>query len=738
MPNRVHARVHRILPMALLIALPFAVPAAHAACPPIVLSPLASYPSGVGPVETVVADFTGDGIPDVAVTESRFPDGPGSIAILPGHGVGGVADGTLETRIPTAVGGVPLGLATADLDGDGHADLIVGNWRNNSVQVLLGLGNGTFKSPVPFGAGERPYEVVTGDFNADGVTDLAVADNGENRIRVLIGGNDGAGHWDGAFATPVEYATSNLSLSIAAGDLNNDGITDLVATESYSQSIAVFLGRGIAGHGDGTFDAAVHVSAGLEPYDLATGDFNADGRLDVVVSNSNNDGVRVLLGAGTGLFSGFTNYLSGFNCSGVAVSDLDGDGILDLAVTSAVSNNVQLLKGNGTAGVGDGSFAGPIELANCCFPLHVGIADLNQDGRPDVLSCNYSSNAVGVFLGSPTCVPDPRYPVITRIRDVPNDQGGKVFATWLRSSLDVASGAVNTYTVWRQVPDGVASARALPAIDVAARSQRSQVVTRANGTSDIVYWEALATLPAHRLAGYGYTAATPQDSLPSGNPLFTYQITANTSSIDVFYDSDPASGYSVDNIPPETPGGFSASWSSGAVQLQWNASAAPDFENFRLYRSTDASFVPSPATLLSTLTTPGYSDQAGSGATYKLVTVDLHGNASPSASAQASNTTGVAGGRPGTTWLASPAPNPMRSALEVRYALGRETRMELALFDNQGRHIRTLVSGVRPAGDVTLEWDARDDAGHAVSPGLYFLELRADRQHIVRRVTLVH
>ncbi len=717
-----------------LAALLFALPAL-ALCPPISFEARVSYPVPNSAVAVVSADFTGDGIPDLAVTQSGTTGVvTGSIAVLPGRAIGGVPDGTFDPRIETPLAGTPYSLATADIDADGRPDLIVSNWGANIVQVLIGTGGGRFAQPVSFAAGTRPYELVVADFNADGVLDIAVANNGENAVRVLIGDSDGAGLWNGGFAPSVAYPTSDLSLSIVAGDFDNDGILDLVATEYLSGTVAVFLGQGSAGVGDGTFGAPVHVPAGGEPYDLATGDFNEDGWLDLAVNNSGPGGVHVLLGSGSGNFPVDRYFLAGVNCSGVSPADVDGDGITDLVVSASVGSALHLLRGRGTGGVGDGDFDAPVTLADSYFSVHVITTDLDQNGRPDAVTCGYLSGTVDVFLDG--CSPNPNLPRITRIRDVPNDQGGKVFVTWTASGLDVPGGPVNGYLVWRQVPPEVAAASAVPATQGSAGLLRSEVVRRPDGTSDIIYWEALATLPAQRLEGYGYTAATPQDSLPGGNPLFTFRITAITANIDLFYDSDPDSGYSVDNLSPSAPVAFLAQRSGGVAELSWEPSPDVDFASFLLYRSSDPDFTPSPATLLATLATPGYSDPQGGAASYKLGSTDVHGNTSAFVSAPAPATTDVQDGT-GRTWLAAPSPNPTRGDLEVRCALARPSHVSLALFDQQGRVVRTLLDGPRPAGELSLRWDARNDAGHAAAPGFYLMELRAGGLRLVRRVILI-
>jgi hypothetical protein len=143
----------------------------------------------------------------------------------------------------------------------------------------------------------------------------------------------------------------------------------------------------------------------------------------------------------------------------------------------------------------------------------------------------------------------------------------------------------------------------------------------------VTYWEALATLPAEGLAGYGYAAATTQDSMHAGNPYTAFFVSALTADPFTFYQSEVDSGYSVDNLAPPTPVPFTATYGAASNALHWAASRAPDLGEFRLYRGTSAIFVPDASTLVGSTRDTGYVDISGA-YHYKLVAVDVHGNLS--------------------------------------------------------------------------------------------------------------
>jgi hypothetical protein len=198
-------------------------------------------------------------------------------------------------------------IATGDINGDGYTDLLVPLWNSNAVAVLLANNDnsGTFQSEydVTLVNGPATYygpEAVTvADFNGDGKLDFAVGidswDGNSQGIAVALGNGDGT------FQTPNLYSTTKQNYwdlewpypgFVQAGDINGDGIPDLVYTNTSYSTVGVLLGNG-----DGTFGTPTEYPAGGDAYGLALADVNSDGALDVVTANDDSLAVTVLLNA---------------------------------------------------------------------------------------------------------------------------------------------------------------------------------------------------------------------------------------------------------------------------------------------------------------------------------------------------------------------------------------------------------------------------------------------------------
>jgi hypothetical protein len=239
--------------------------------------------------------------------------GDSSISIFQGNG-----DGTFKapTVVQLPAGFEPASLAAADLNADGHTDLVVADEGNNSISVLLGNGDGTFQPRTDYATGNNPVFVTFGDFNGDGALDIAVADNGAptssntgNAVTIYFNQKNSQGTATGTFlaGSTRDYAAGNGPTSIAVADYNLDGLADLAVADETDNAVSVLLNLG-----GGLFATNVELPVGTGPVSIATADFNADGRLDVATANSGSANATVILNSasifGSALTSGITPY----------------------------------------------------------------------------------------------------------------------------------------------------------------------------------------------------------------------------------------------------------------------------------------------------------------------------------------------------------------------------------------------------------------------------------------------
>ena len=352
------------------------------------------------------------------------------------------AFGASFNRTDYATGPLPNGIAIGDFNNDGHQDFVVVSNGNNGFSFFGGLGDGTFAAPVFFSSGDRPGPIAAADFNLDGYLDVAVGLGG-NAVTVHLGNGDGT------FASPGTVSFTVPFTALEAGDLTRDGNVDLVVGSCEAGAVRV-----IRGAGDGTFagqynmaiprcfggasthlqivdlnndsilDIAIASSAnpnilvyrfngsglnnfrksflniiGSFPTDIAKGDINGDGNMDLAVTNFNSQTVSVLLGDGFGNLAATASPMVGTAPLSLAVADWSGDGNLDIAVTNRDSDSVSLLIGDGL-----GQFPTREDLAVGGSPLAIGPADFSENGLLDMVVSNVSSANVSVLINTPAPV----------------------------------------------------------------------------------------------------------------------------------------------------------------------------------------------------------------------------------------------------------------------------------------------------------------------------------------------
>ena len=264
-------------------------------------------------------------------------------------------------------------VAVADMTGDGKQDIVgIGNFAQE-LFIVRGNGDGTFQRPIFFNVGQNIQSVAVGDLNGDGRPDVVLGIGGG--IAVFM--NNGT---SSILDSPTYYSfASGQNLAdgeVVIGKFNNNGLPDIAVADYTGQAIEVFPNLG-----NGTFGTPTQylntIVAGSDY--LLAGDFNNDGKLDLVVSYQNSSDVGLLLGNGDGTFQQETVIDTGAADSDgpLAAADFDGDGNLDLAY--AGQSSIMVLPGNG-----HGGFGTPIQVQQCYDPSGLVAADFNGDGEPDL------------------------------------------------------------------------------------------------------------------------------------------------------------------------------------------------------------------------------------------------------------------------------------------------------------------------------------------------------------------
>jgi hypothetical protein len=301
---------------------------------------------------------------------------------------------------------------------------------------------------------------------------------------------------------------------------------------------------------------------------------------------------------------------------------------------------------------------------------------------------------------------------LASVSDIPADQGTHVLASWNRSPIDDA---------------------AYPGMLCCYRVERTLSL------APMATWVAASGfIPATNSSKYSQVVITPADSTQLDPAQLRYRVVTMAAADAAEWISNEVIGYSVDNLAPPQVSSVSGVMASGSATMFWPAVSVADLAHYSVYRGLEGTPPTDAAHRIGTTSTTTLTDSPGYFANYCVTSVDTHGNESPGTPFVPLNSVDAPGsGIPKTLSVGNPSPSPMAHRMSMTLGLPRAMSATVDVLDSQGRLVRRLCEGEKPAGWSTLSWDARDAGGHAAAAGMYFVRVQTPEGRSVKRLALI-
>ena len=383
--------------------------------------PRLDLPAGNNAYRAILADIDGDGKPDLVVG-NVYGNSFSVYRNISTNGLLTVASFAPRVDFATSTGELsPMGLAVADVDGDGKLDVVatdnssslVSIYRNTSTPS--GISSNSFAPRVDWTTGSHPQGVTIRDIDGDGRPDLLIANGDDGTVSIYRNIGVAGELTTNSFAPKIDIATGSGCDDVVAGDLDDDGKPDVATANTGNNTLSIL--HNISSPGNIVFDSKTDLVTPDGPIKLVIGDLDGDGKLDLAVAcylsqtHAFFPNISSVGSLTTNSFSPRIDYSLGGRGHTPALADLDGDGKPDLAVVTELNSLLSVFQNISTpGGFTNSSLAMRVDFPAGYNAWGVTVGDLDGDGRPDVVFCNQYDSTVSIYQNIvPLNVP----PVIT-------------------------------------------------------------------------------------------------------------------------------------------------------------------------------------------------------------------------------------------------------------------------------------------------------------------------------------
>lgn len=421
------------------------------------------YPGATIPYDGVMADFDGNGVPDLALVTPS----PSRVTIYLAS-----TNGTFVPPLFVSVPGQAYGIAAGDIDGDGDVDLAVALNFTGAIRLLTNDGAGGFTLGATISTGGSPLDVELA--NLDGGTDLELVVGVDNTVQTYS--NNGAG----VFTLHSTTTTGGFVLKVATGDLDGDGDLDVAGVQTGASGLFHAMNNGT-----GALGAVTNTTAGTNARHLVLSDLDGDSDRDIAVANLDSNNITLHLNNGAGTFAPAVPLAFASKPTSLAAVDLDSDGDRDLVVGGSQGSLSGVLENTG-----GGVFAAPATYRTGGPAWWVGCADWDADGAPDVaFACEYGlsrfrGNGIALRACEKLAGHTPRVPVVADVDADGHPDVLTLAATAVQVRLTRSDGA-GGWASQVSFPLGGVNARAFVACDLNGDSHPDLAAGGLSGTVQV-------------------------------------------------------------------------------------------------------------------------------------------------------------------------------------------------------------------------------------------------------------